>query len=52
VYFEEGEIGELYQEPLPLAGLVKYRDIPGVDTFYDNGAILVFDIRRLDPDRR
>jgi hypothetical protein len=50
VYFEEGEQGDqLYTEPLPLAGMTKYRDLAGVNTIYDNGAILVFDIRRLDP---
>jgi hypothetical protein len=50
VYFEEGEQGdERYTEPLPRAGLEKYRDIAGVDTLYDNGMVLVFDVRRLDP---
>ena len=47
VYFEEGEIDGRYAEPLPLEGLVKYRDMPGVDTLYDNGVILVFDVRSL-----
>jgi hypothetical protein len=49
VYFEEGEQGDqLYDEPLPLEGLTKFRDIEGVDTLYDNGVILMFDVRRLD----
>jgi hypothetical protein len=53
VYFEEGEQGDqLYTEPLPLEGLVKYRDIPGVETLYDNGFLLVFDVRALDPTPR
>lgn len=48
VYFEEGEIDGYHTDPLPLDGVLKFRHIEGVDTLYDNGVILVFDIRRLD----
>ena len=33
--------------PVPLAGLTKFRGIPGISLIYDNGPVQIYDVRRL-----
>lgn len=49
VYVERGEqfTSGPWTEPMPEAALTKWADLPGVDLVYDNGAIRIYDIRRL-----
>ncbi|WP_299034117.1 hypothetical protein [uncultured Pseudokineococcus sp.] len=52
VYVENGEFGQAGRtEPVPLAALTKFDDVPGVDRIYDNGAISIYDLEALDSDR-
>jgi len=32
-------------DPLPLAGLLKFTDVPGVSRVYDSGDIQIYDMR-------
>jgi hypothetical protein len=48
VYIEFGEFGLADRtEPVPMAALTKFAAVPGVDRIYDNGSIVVYDVRRL-----
>ena len=52
VYVENGEFGQAGRtEPVPLAALTKFDDVPGVERVYDNGAISIYDLGALDDDR-
>ncbi|GAB3456106.1 hypothetical protein AB1207_05045 [Kineococcus endophyticus] len=49
VYIESGEFGgEGRTEPVPVAALLKFDDVAGVDRIYDNGSIAVYDLSELD----
>ena len=39
--------GEGRTEPVPVAALLKFDDVAGVDRIYDNGSIAVYDLNRL-----
>ena len=48
VYIENGEFGgEDRTAPVKAAALTKFNSVPGVDRVYDNGSLLVFDVRSL-----
>lgn len=49
VYIERGEqfTSGPWASPMPEEALAKWATLPGVDQVYDNGAIRIFDIRRL-----
>ncbi len=48
VYIESGEFGEDGRtEPVSPAALEKFAAIRGVDRLYDNGSLVIYDVRRL-----
>jgi O-antigen/teichoic acid export membrane protein len=48
VYIENGEYGGTDRtKPVPLAALTKLSRIPGVRRVYDNGALVIYDVRAL-----
>lgn len=48
VYFQRGEVGaDSRTQPVSLTALDKWRFLPGVQALYDNGAIVVYDVRGL-----
>ena len=48
VYIENGEFGgQDRTSPVKVAALTKFNSVPGVDRVYDNGSLLVFDVRNL-----
>jgi hypothetical protein len=49
VYLEQGEAESFdHLHPVTRVALTKFDDIPGVARVYDNGAVIVYDIRGLD----
>jgi hypothetical protein len=48
VYVEEGEFGlDSRTQPVPSAALTKLDQVDGVQRIYDDGAIVIYDIRRI-----
>jgi hypothetical protein len=48
VYYESGEYDQNRIKPVSLAALTKLASVPGVQRVYDNGAIVIYDMRALD----
>lgn len=48
-YIESGEFGgDDRTGPVPAAALTKFATVPGVQRVYDNGALVIYDVRGLD----
>lgn len=48
VYIENGEFGgQDRTTPVKAAALTKFNSVPGVDRVYDNGSLVIFDVRNL-----
>ena len=48
VYIENGEFGgQDRSTPVKAAALAKFNSVPGVDRVYDNGSLVIFDVRNL-----
>ena len=48
-YIESGEFGGNDRTgPVPAAALTKFATVPGVQRVYDNGALVIYDVRGLD----
>lgn len=48
VYIENGEFGGTDRtKPVPLAALTKFARVPGVRRVYDNGSLVIYDVRAL-----
>jgi len=47
-YVESGEFGANDRSgPVPAAALAKFASVPGVQRIYDNGSLVVYDVRGL-----
>jgi len=51
VYYEGGEYDINRTTPVSRAALVKLASLPGIQRIYDNGAIVIYDVRSLDGPR-
>lgn len=45
VFFEKGEPAEVHQSPLSAAALLKFNREPNVNRIFDNGTLVLFDVR-------
>jgi hypothetical protein len=50
-YFPADPLAFRYTEPLPLANLTKYDDVPGANRLFDSGDLVIYDLRSLDEAR-
>jgi O-antigen/teichoic acid export membrane protein len=51
VYFESGEYDQDRTTPVPLAALTKFAHLRGVTSVYDNGPLVIYDVRALEARR-
>jgi O-antigen/teichoic acid export membrane protein len=48
IYYESGEYDQNRTSPVPLQALTKLNDVPGVTRIYDNGPMVIYDVRALE----
>ncbi len=51
LYYESGEYDQARTRPVSRAALTKLNSVPGVQRVYDNGSIVIYDVRNLDGHR-